>query len=316
MRVSNIISVPFVAAVKTSQKGRLAVKKVDPKKLSDKAAIFQWNLDDKIIGQERALKHLLRAYQIFSVKLNPPNRPILVLLFCGPTGVGKTECVKALAATLLGNEAAFTRIDCAEFQRSHEVSKLMGAPPSYLGYNDHGSVRLSQDAIDKFQTEGTKINIILFDEIEKAHPDFHQVLLGVLDNGKLRLGNGNETDFTKSIIVFTSNIGSHETAALINHAAIGFKGPQTDRDDLDQKIYTQTKEAAKKFFRPEFLNRIDHTIVFRSLSHASLKKILSIELRSFQKRLFAAGHRISVRVEPSARDFLLREGTRDRKSVV
>ena len=283
--------------------------RLDPKRLSDNGQDLKEKLDRAIIGQARAIREVVRCMESVFAKIPPPNRPLGVYLFLGPTGVGKTECVRAIATALLGRPDAMTQIDCSEFQRSHETAKLLGAPAGYVGFAERDACRFTQEKIDKHQTLKHPINIVLFDEIEKAHPDLHDAILGMLDTGILTLGNGQRVDFTKSLIILTSNIGSRETRKLIEHSGIGFSSPSEEREDLDQKIWRMSKEAVAKEFRPEFLNRVDRLIVFHSLSAASLRAILEIELQRIQERLLDAKMFVSVALTRRAKEWLIREGT-------
>jgi ATP-dependent Clp protease ATP-binding subunit ClpB len=283
--------------------------RVDPKKRGEELSRLLSRLEFRIIGQDRALQKIARVLQKFAVGLNAPNRPLAVLLFLGPSGVGKTEVSHALADILLNNRDALTRVDCAEFQESHEVSKLIGSPPGYLGHLSNNA-RLSQARLDQYQTETTKINILTFDEIEKADEAVTDFLLGVLDRGKATLGNGEVVDFTKTIIVITSNLGSREVSNLIHGSEIGFRSNTEAREDLDAKIYKTAKEAAKRHFRPEFINRLDRIIVFRSLSEESLRRILHKELSQLRGRI-PDHHAVKLDLSNRAKTFLLKQGTSD-----
>lgn len=286
--------------------------KIDPRLLSSEAQKMQSELSRRIVGQDRAVSNFIRAWNKHNVGINDPERPLAVMLLLGPTGVGKSELIHALANYLFDTRDAVTRIDCAEYKASHETSKLIGSPPGYVGHSEKSNTRLSQAKLDKWQRkEGApKLNLLLFDEIEKAHPDLFALLLGVFDRGKLTLGDGDEVDLTKTVIFMTSNLGSKETQKLIHQSGLGF---QTNRDrlDLDQEIYEASKNAAKKFFSAEFLNRIDRTIVFRSLSAESLSKILSLELTKVQKRIVSSPIKFVFRISQPAKKFLLKEGTSD-----
>ena len=282
--------------------------KLDPKKLSENTQTLSNSLHSKIIGQDRAIKEIIKAYQRIESNLNPPHRPLAILLFLGPTGVGKTAVVQALAESLLGEKHCLTRIDCAEFQHSHEVSKLIGAPPGYIGHSETNScARLTQEQIDRWQVQGKpQINILLFDEVEKAHESLFALLLGILDNGATILGNGAVTDFSKTIVIFTSNLGSKEVDGVIRSAGLGFV--HTDLNNIDDKIDGISKEAAKKFFRPEFINRLDRLIVFKALSNSNLKKILDLELNAAQNRLLQTESKPVLIYSNKAKEHLLREG--------
>jgi ATP-dependent Clp protease ATP-binding subunit ClpA len=267
----------------------------------------------------------VQIYQQLQACLNRENRPAAVYLFMGPTGTGKTQLVREAAEFILGKKDAITRIDCSEYAHSHEVAKLFGSPPGYLGHGDKGSVRLSQEKIDKFQTPKHKINILLFDEIEEAHDDVFSAILQILDAGRLTLGTGEETDFTKTIVIMTSNLGEKETQQVLMGKELGLVPPSHDeRANMDEEVYKQSKAAAAKHFKAKFMNRIDRVIVFRSLSQDSLEKILSIQLRELEYRLWSTAmkrweaqggegspqqFRVIFKTTKSANDFLLKEGT-------
>ena len=297
---------------------------LDITKLSDAAQKLQDNLLSKVKGQDRAIRQIMKAYVPTTVSMHRSNRPLGVFLFLGPTGVGKSETVKVFAQVLLGKRDALTKIDCNEFQEDHEVMKLLGAPPSYVGYND--APRLAQEKIDQYQTKTAKLNIILFDEIEKATPRLFDSLLSILGDGGLTLGNGKFVDFSRSFIFLTSNLGSHEVRRLIEGSGMGFKTSDANRDDLDQRIYRASKSAVEKKLRPEFINRLDKLVVFRSLAEETLREILQLELTKLQWRIYESPLRewsfksedpmpprrsIHFRLTPSAFNFVLKEGTSD-----
>lgn len=299
-------------------------EKLDTKKLSPEVELLQDSLLSNIIGQDRAIKQIIKAYVPSRVNMHRENRPLGVFLFMGPTGVGKSETVKQFAKFLLGDRGAVTKIDCNEYQHSHEVSKLLGAPPSYVGYNDEP--RLSQRQIDKYQTKDNPFNVVLFDEIEKADSRLFDTIMGIMGDGEAVLGNGQKVDFSKTFIFITSNLGSDATRALIEGGKLGFQTEQQARADMDDRIYRMSKEAVKKAFRPEFINRLDRIIVFRSLSKTSLRIILAGELRNLQVRIYKSPFRryevgskepvpdrrsITFKATEAAKEFLLREGTSD-----
>ncbi len=284
--------------------------------------MLKWRLEGRVVGQDRAIHQLVKAMGKYYVRMHAPDRPIAVLLFLGPTGVGKTETVRALAEILLNDKNALTRIDCAEFNHSHEVSKLIGSPPGYIGHGRETKARLSQESIDQWslkvikstdQSMGyvdKKPNIVLFDEIEKAHEDLSDILLGIMDSGKLTLGNNAVTDFTRTILVLTSNLGSKAVQSLTKGSDLGFHaGTPEDKADLDQQVYKTAKEAAKKWFKPEFMNRVDRIVVFRHLQAESLKKILRIEFSKLKRRVNTGTRFIEMRITPAAEEFILAEGT-------
>ncbi|HJZ68381.1 MAG TPA: AAA family ATPase, partial [Blastocatellia bacterium] len=228
----------------------------------------------------------------------------------GPTGSGKTHVVEAAAEILFGDRNAAIRIDCAEFQHSHEIAKLIGSPPGYLGHRETAPL-LTQENLEKYRTERDPFTLVLFDEVEKASDALWQLLLGVLDKATLTLGDNRRVDFSQTMIFMTSNLGAKEMSELIT-GSIGFAPARSGSlasDELDQKIYRTASEAARRKFSPEFMNRIDKVIVFRSLKHQELCDILDLELKAVQVRVNeGAGARFSFTLTDSAREFLLNEG--------
>jgi ATP-dependent Clp protease ATP-binding subunit ClpA len=284
---------------------------LDPTLNSPEVREFEKSLREQVIGQDRAVRRLARVYQVYRAGLATPGRPIVNLLFLGPTGSGKTRLVEATADALFGNPRAFIKVDCAEFQHSHEIAKLIGSPPGYLGHRETQPL-ITQEALDQHHTEKTKVSIVLFDEIEKASDSLWQLLLGILDKGTLTLGDNRRVDFSRTMIFLTSNLGSQEVMSLMTGGGMGFSANlKRDDDELDQKIYKAAKEAARRKFSPEFLNRIDKVIVFRALTRENLEKILDIELEHVQQRVINAsdGRQFVFRCTPAARNFLLEEGT-------
>src|SRR5438034_7279630 len=247
---------------------------------------FEAKLSSRIVGQERAVRQTSDLYQVFLAGMNPPNQPVGTMLFLGPTGSGKTRVVEAAVEVLFGNPNAVVKIDCAEFQHSHEIAKLIGSPPGYLGHRETSPL-LTQENLSRFQTEETPVSLVLFDEIEKASDALWQLLLGVLDKATLTLGDNRRVNFSQCVIVMTSNLGARAMSDLIT-GSIGFapaKSGQLAADDLDQKIYRTASEAAKRKFSPEFMNRIDKVVVFRSLKNPELCQILDLELKGIQRRI-------------------------------
>jgi len=287
------------------------LKVLDPSLNSRKVREFEAALHQRVVGQERAIRRLARVYQVFRAGLSTPGRPVANLLFLGPTGCGKTRLVEAAAEVLFGDARAVIKVDCAEFQHSHEISKLIGSPPGYLGHRETPAV-LTQEALDRCHTDINKLSLVLFDEIEKASEAVWQLLLGILDKGTLTLGDNRRVDFSHCMIFLTSNLGSNEVMKLMN-GGLGFaSAPLDDNEELDEKIYRAATEAARRRFSPEFMNRIDKVIVFRALQRDHLKRILDIELERVQQRIMRAtadGHQFVFCCTAPARDFLLREGT-------
>jgi len=195
---------------------------LDPDRKSPRAAEFEDKLSGLIVGQERAVRRMSGLFQIYLASMNNPSRPLGTMLFLGPTGSGKTRVGEAAAEVLFGDPYAVVKIDCAEFQHSHEIAKLIGSPPGYLGHRET-SPMLTQENLDCFHTEDTKLSIVLFDEIEKASDSLWKLLLGILDKATLTLGDNRRVDFSRSLIIMTSNLGAREMSELMKHR-IGFAG--------------------------------------------------------------------------------------------
>jgi ATP-dependent Clp protease ATP-binding subunit ClpB len=283
---------------------------LNPNLRSVEASAFEEGLRRKIVGQDEAVQALVDMYQVFRADLNPPGKPLGNFLFLGPTGAGKTRMVEAAAEVLFGDARAIIRVDCAEFQHSHEIAKLIGSPPGYLGHRETDPV-ISQEALEQHHTEELKISFLMFDEIEKAADALWQLLLGMLDKATLTLGDNQRVDLSKTMIFMTSNLGGRE---IMDHMTgrVGFAPttPVRERPQLGEKVQRTATAAAKRNFAPEFMNRIDKVVVFHPLGSEQLDKILEIELRSVQQRvLLTAKQPCLFRVTESARNFLLREGT-------
>lgn len=284
---------------------------LDPDQKSPRAQDFEEKLSARIVGQERAVRRMSGLYQIFLAGMNPPSRPVGTMLFLGPTGSGKTRVIEAAAEVLFGDPNAVVKIDCAEFQHSHEIAKLIGSPPGYLGHRET-SPMLTQENLDRMHTEETKLSLVLFDEIEKASDSLWQLLLGILDKATLTLGDNRRVDFSKTMVIMTSNLGAREMSELIS-GGIGFapgKGAKDPNDsEVDQKIYRTAVEAARRKFSPEFMNRIDKVVVFRSLKEHHLRQILDLELQAVQDRIMlSAGTKFVFQCSDAAKDMLLKEG--------
>src|SRR5688572_367756 len=284
---------------------------LDPDQKSPRAQDFEDRLEGRIVGQERAVRRMAGLYQIFLAGMNPINRPIGTMLFLGPTGSGKTRVIEAAAEVLFGDTNAVVKIDCAEFQHSHEIAKLIGSPPGYLGHRET-SPMLTQENLDRMHTDDLKLTLVLFDEIEKASDALWQLLLGILDKATLTLGDNRRVDFSRAVVIMTSNLGAREMSDMIS-GGIGFAptktgSPQED-NEIDAKIYRTALEAAKRKFSPEFMNRIDKVVVFRSLKEHHLRKILDIELRAVQDRITeSAGTKFIFECTTDAKEYLLGEG--------
>jgi ATP-dependent Clp protease ATP-binding subunit ClpB len=284
---------------------------LDPERKSLRVEEFEEKLSGFIIGQVRAVRSMTSLYQIFLAGMNQPDRPLGALLFLGPTGSGKTHTVEAAAEILLGARDVVLKIDCAEFQHSHEIAKLVGSPPGYLGHRETHP-RLSQENLDRYHTEDTKLSFVLFDEIEKASDALWQLLLGILDKATLTLGDNQHVDFSRTVIVMTSNLGAREISELIS-GGIGFAPAHfslsTGETEVEQKIYHTALEAARRKFSPEFMNRIDKVVVYQPLQQYHLRQIVDLELQAVQDRIIhSVGAKFVLQCSDAAKDMLLREG--------
>ena len=284
---------------------------LDPDRKSPRAAEFEDKLTAQIVGQERAVRRMSGLFQIYLAGMNNPSRPIGTMLFLGPTGSGKTRVVEAASEVLFNDPHAVVKIDCAEFQHSHEIAKLIGSPPGYLGHRETAPM-LTQENLDKAHTDDNKLTFVLFDEIEKASDSLWQLLLGILDKATLTLGDNRRVDFSRTVVIMTSNLGAREMSDMIS-GGIGFAPTKTDQikadNEIDTKIYRTALEAAKRKFSPEFMNRIDKVVVFRTLKEHHLRQILDIELRSVQNRITdSAGTKFVFECTTEAKEYLLGEG--------
>ncbi|MCE2673952.1 MAG: ATP-dependent Clp protease ATP-binding subunit [Microcystis sp. 53598_E5] len=257
---------------------------------------LECQLHERIIGQQEAVNAVSRAIRRARVNLKNPNRPIASFIFAGPTGVGKTELTKALAKLLFGSESSMIRLDMSEFMESHTVSKLIGAPPGYIGYNEGGQL-----------TEAVRrqpYRVVLFDEIEKAHPDVFNLLLQLLEDGHLTDSQGRRVDFKNTLIIMTSNIGSKVIEKGGN--SLGFEIADDFAQSRYQQISNRVTEELKQYFRPEFLNRLDEIIVFRQLTREEVTQIADILIADLAKQLTEKG--ISVEVTAAFKDLVINEG--------
>ena len=283
---------------------------LDTTKTGRQAQELENTLRSLVVGQEEPIHGIVRAYQSHVTGLSPAGRPIANFLFLGPTGSGKTRVVEATAQALLNDPRAVIKIDCAEFQLGHEIAKLIGSPPGYLGHRETHPM-LSQETLNRHHTEKCKLSMVLFDEIEKASDALWQLLLGILDKATLTLGDNRRVDLSQTMIFMTSNLGGGEITELMT-GGMGFAPsvPADTKPRLDEKVEKTAAEAAKRKFAPEFMNRIDKTIVFHPLRSEQLEQILEIELGMVQQRVLeTAKGRFLFRVTQSAREFLLKEGT-------
>lgn len=267
-------------------------------------------LSRKVVGQPRATQVIVPYVQMFQAGLAPEGRPAGVFLLLGPTGTGKTKTVEALAETLHGSEKHVLKVDCGEFQMEHEVAKLIGAPPGYLGHRETQPM-LTQQRLIAVTSEKCGLSLVLFDEIEKAAPSMTRLLLGVLDKGILRLGDNSQVNFDKSLVFLTSNLGAREMMREIN-PDFGFQSVKAmEPPDLTGKLQNIALAAVRKRFSPEFVNRIDCIITYQPLTAESLSSILDHHIANLQSHVNTrlGGHSFTLEVPFEARQWLLREGT-------
>jgi len=267
-------------------------------------------LSQKVVGQPNATKVIVPYVQMFQAGLSPEGRPVGVFLLLGPTGTGKTKTVEALADVLHGSEKNVLKVDCGEFQMEHEVAKLIGAPPGYLGHRETQPM-LTQQKLNAVTSEKCSLSLVLFDEIEKAAPSMTRLLLGVLDKGILRLGDNSTVNFEKSLVFLTSNLGAREMMREMN-PDFGFQSVKMgERTDLTSKLQNIALVAVRKRFSPEFVNRIDCIITYQPLTAESLAAILDKHIVDLQNHVNTRlGNRsFTLDVPPEARQFLLQKGT-------
>ncbi len=290
---------------------------LDPAKTGRDAISLEGSLRRMIVGQDEAIQQIVNIYQMHLTGMSAPGRPIGNFLFLGPTGSGKTRIVEATAEALLKNPRAVIKIDCAEFQHSHEIAKLIGSPPGYLGHRETHPL-LSQEVLNQYHTDTMKVSFILFDEIEKASDALWNLLLGILDKATLTLGDNRKVDFSRALIFMTSNLGAAEMSAIMApklgfHASAAQTRMATGEVDEETtaKMARSGVEAARRKFTPEFMNRLDKVVTFQPLGSKELKKILEIELNLVQQRIFnTAPERAFVfTVSDAGKEFLLSEGT-------
>ena len=265
---------------------------------SEKLLHLEDNLHKRIIGQDEAVSAVSRAIRRARAGLNEANKPIGSFIFVGPTGVGKTDLAKALAEAMFGDEKLMIRLDMSEFMEKHTVSKLIGAPPGYVGYDDNNGGQLTERVRRK------PYSVVLFDEIEKAHPDVFNILLQILDDGRLTDSKGRVVNFKNTIIIMTSNVGAGQIKKM---SGLGFANPDADDgyDDMKENIM----EALRQSFKPEFLNRLDDIIIFRKLTKEEAGKICYKIIDGLRARL--KDRNISIELTPAAMDKLIDEGYSD-----
>ena len=264
---------------------------------NEKLKNLEKSLHERVIGQEEAVNAVAKAIKRSRVGLKDPNRPIGSFMFLGPTGVGKTELSKALAENLFGDENAIIRVDMSEYMESHSTSKMIGSPPGYVGFDEGGGLT------EKVRRK--PYSVILFDEIEKAHPDVLNMLLQILDDGRLTDAHGRTVNFKNCVIIMTSNIGAR---LITDKKSLGFAGANEEKNDKEyEEIKKEVMAELKKQFRPEFINRIDEIIVFHKLTEEELTQIVDIMLKQIKKRL--EEKEIKLEIDKSAKELIIKKGT-------
>ena len=298
-----------IEAIQQGEAMRNERAKLDTSRHSYEALAFESAMRRRVVGQEDGIRAIADAYQVHCAGMNSSGRPVGNLLFLGPTGSGKTRIVEAAAEILFGDPRAVVKVDCAEFQHSHEIAKLIGSPPGYLGHRETHPL-ITQEELSKHHREDLKLSFLLFDEIEKASDALWQLLLGILDKATLTLGDNRRVDLSQTMIFLTSNLGGGEITELMT-GGMGFVQPSDKTEEkLDQKVEKTAQGAAKKKFSPEFMNRLDKVVVFHPLREEQLEEILEIELGMVQQRVLDTGRgQFLFRATPAARRFLLQEGT-------
>ena len=266
---------------------------------SEKLLHLEENLHKRIIGQDEAVSAVSRAIRRARAGLNEPNKPIGSFIFVGPTGVGKTDLAKALAEAMFGDERLMIRLDMSEYMEKHSVSKLIGAPPGYIGYDDAAGGQLSERVRRK------PYSVVLFDEVEKAHPDVFNVLLQILDDGRLTDSKGRVVNFKNTIIIMTSNVGASRIKKMSNFGFASGDEAEAGYDNMKDNI----NEALKEQFKPEFLNRLDDVIIFRKLTKEEAGAICRKIIDGLSERL--KGRDITLKISDAAMDKLLDEGYND-----
>lgn len=301
------------------------IRQLDETRVSTKASELAEKFKNRIIGQPKAFEALTKVIEKYKSGIYSRKRPIACLLFLGPTGVGKTASVEAFCEGVFGSPTNMLRVDCAEFQHGHEIAKLVGSPPGYLGHRETHPFFTNKAIREKFCTYGTvgqgigahlaetgtkdpAFTVILFDEIEKANDSLWNLLLGIMDNGNLTTGTNEVVDMTPTVIIFTSNVGSHELAVKAGNAGMGFSVGSDTEFDYDT-MREAAMSAARAKFTPEFLNRLDDSVVFRSLTPTDLTQILKIEIEKLQTQVILTSRNVfELEVSPAASAKILKDG--------
>jgi len=288
----------------TGTSGR--AKKTQPETVENLTAV----LSRKVVGQPAATSVIVPYIQMFQAGLAPEGRPVGVFLLLGPTGTGKTKTVEALAEVLHGSQKNLLKIDCGEFQMEHEVAKLIGAPPGYLGHRETQPM-LSQQKLTSVTSDSSSLSLVLFDEIEKAAPSLTRLLLGVLDKGILRLGDNSSVNFEKSLVFLTSNLGAREMMKELNPNFGFHSGAHTAKEDVTSKLQNIALVAVRKKFSPEFVNRIDCVITYQPLTAESLSQIVDHQISALQNHVNTrlATKCFNIEVPYETRQWLIEKGT-------
>jgi ATP-dependent Clp protease ATP-binding subunit ClpB len=285
----------------------VTMRLLDPNKNSPEVAGLVQTFDRLIVGQSEAKTVLANMVEQYQSGFVDPERPAGNVLFLGGTGTGKTATIQALAEGLFGDKRAMIKIDCAEYQHGHEIAKLIGSPPGYLGHRETHPL-LTQEALDQFHSDKLKLSILLFDEIEKSSDTLWNLLLGILDKATVTLGDNRRVDFRQVIIAMTSNLGSSQMERLAT-GGMGFSAPEVQTAILDSQLDTVAKDAAKRKFSPEFFNRLNHITVFKSLTPEMVESILDMEIAKLHERfLFGSKVQFYFHVRKSAKAAILKEG--------
>jgi len=285
---------------------------LDPSQTGTQARELETALDRLIVGQSEALAHIVSAYQTFLAGMNAPQRPVANFLFLGQTGTGKTRTVEALAECVFGTPKAVLKVDCAEFQHSQEIAKLIGSPPGYLGHRETLPL-LNQENLNQYRNaHGVPLSLLLFDEIEKASDALWNLLLGILDKATLTLGDNRRVDFSRTMILLTSNLGARQMDEMIA-PKLGFRasscGAEPEVAD-PKRLNRSATEAARRRFTPEFMNRLDKVVVFQPLQTEALQRVLDLEMNAVQRRiLHSEGATFVFTVSEAVKTRLLRLGT-------
>lgn len=281
---------------------------LDLSKHNEQLAPISDGMKNRIVGQDEALEKIITILETHKAGLNAPGRPVGNLLFLGPTGSGKTRVVESLAEVMFGDPRACLKVDCAEFQHSHEIAKLIGSPPGYLGHRETPPL-LTQEAINKWHTPACSLSILLFDEIEKASDALWQLLLGVLDKATLTLGDNRRVDLSQCLIIMTSNLGGKDMQRMFAENQFGFRPKVADIEGIidEAKNSDIANSAARKHFTPEFMNRVDHTVVFHTLTKAHIRAVMQIELGTLQRTMFDKA-KFVYQVTDEAKDKIMSEG--------